>query len=122
MSRSPERVVVGLNETVKALEEGKLDKIFVTEDLDKIFVRISCGKLSRFYLVENEEHAEKIAVEVCQGIGDPSIEIVDESFIGYLLDKSSETATKVFIVPRENKEYFDQLKSGFGGIAGIARY
>jgi len=123
MNISPEKVVVGLQETMRALEEGRLDKVFIAEDLDKVLAKIQCGdKTERYILVDSSEDAEQIAKDICKDLGDPKVDIVDESLINFVLDKASNVSTHVIIISKDNKEHFDQLKSGFGGIVGLARY
>ncbi|MCR8463605.1 MAG: hypothetical protein QXH55_05460, partial [Candidatus Korarchaeota archaeon] len=99
----------------------RLEKIYVAEDLDKAIIKVRCGdKVERFLLVDNIRDLEKVTKDVCKNIGDPSAEVIDESFINYILDEASTTATHVVIISQD--ELRGQLKSGLGGIAGILRF
>lgn len=121
MSKNAEKIVVGLQETLRALKEGRLEKIYVVEDLDKVLIKVKCGeKVERFLLADNVGDSERIAKDACRNIGDPIIEVIDESFINHVLDGASVTATQVIIISQD--ELRGQLKSGFGGIAGILRF
>ncbi|MCR8487076.1 MAG: peptide chain release factor aRF-1 [Crenarchaeota archaeon] len=121
MGKYADKVVVGFQETLRALREGRLEKIYVAEDLDKPIIKVRCGdKVERFLLVDNIGDLEKVTKDVCKNIGDPSAEVIDESFINYILDEASTTATHVVIISQD--ELRGQLKSGLGGIAGILRF
>ena len=123
MNVSPEKVVVGLQETMRALEEGRLDKVFISEDLDKVIAKVRCdSRVERYILLDSPEDAEQVAKNICRDLGDPKVDILDDSLINYILDKASDMATQVIVISKENSEHFDQLKGGFGGIAGLTRY
>jgi len=122
MNISPEQVSSGLNETIKALINGRLQKIYVAEDLEGILVKISCGKIERYMIVSDVKMAEDEARKICTRIGeDPAYEIVSESFIDFVLEYSDIMKTTPIIISTESKEAISQLKSAFGGIAGLLR-
>lgn len=124
MSTNPENITAGLNETLNALLNGKLQKIIITDDLDGILVRISCGKkLSRFFIFDHREDPKQKAVEICNKVSEkPDIEILSDHILDFIMDKAQEMGTSVVIIPRDAKEITSQIKSAFGGISGILRW
>ncbi len=120
---APETVVVGINETIRALITGQLHKIFVAEDLDGQLIKVRCGnKIERFVVADHNEDLEKLAESICGKIDSkPEIEHLSDSIIDFILEKADEMGTHAIIIPRDSKEIISQLKSGFGGISGILR-
>ena len=122
MNIAPEQVVIGLNETIPALLEGRLQKIFVAEDMDGILVKVYCGDIERYLVMDKMDKIEEKLGDLCRAkIDKPTYEILDESLIDFILEKSEFMGTTPIIISADCREAVLQLKSGFGGIAGILR-
>ncbi|MFH1445663.1 MAG: peptide chain release factor aRF-1 [Nanoarchaeota archaeon] len=109
--------IYGFSEVVKALEEGNLELLLLSEAFDwvKVSYQCNCG-----FKVDKPLSREQIDMQKCPNC-DAALEIVSEKDItDDVLKKAEEMSTNIEIISIET-EKGQQLKE-IGGIAGILRY
>ncbi len=126
--RSPELVAYGFREVNNALDQGKVDKLVIVEDLKGKIIRIYCKNVdidpietmvtSDIEINKMKERAKKICSKYQS---EPVIEVVSEDVVDYLFEKAKKTGAKVEFISPEG-EIHDMFRSAFKGIAAILRY
>lgn len=121
LAKNPQMVTYGLEETLKAIEQGAAGIVLVSEEIDLVEVVEECKscKKSRTRILEEEKiYSQQAQCDKCGGI----TEVVDKKHIVDVLSEMAEQyGFKVEIVSTSTPEG-EQLKKVFGGIAAILRY
>jgi peptide chain release factor subunit 1 len=117
----------GEDDVRKHLNNGIVDTLLLSEDLDSVRVTVKCGscdyvKEQTMKMHEVAEFEQKISTEGCPKCGVPSLSVIETK---ELIDELAETAemmgTDVEVLSGETEEG-QMLKKSFGGIAAILRY
>jgi peptide chain release factor subunit 1 len=117
----------GEEEVRKHLNNGIVDTLLLSEDLDAVRVTMKCGSCDyveekTMKIHEVAEFEQKISTEGCPKCSVPSLSVIETK---ELIDELAETAemvgTDVEVLSGETEEG-QMLKNSFGGIAAILRY
>jgi peptide chain release factor subunit 1 len=120
-------VTYGESEVRKFLNNGIVETLLLSEDLDTILVTVKCGsceytKQETMKLHQIAEFEQKINGSACPKCSVPTISVVETK---ELIDDLAETAetigTDVEIISAYTEEG-QMLKKSFGGVAAILRY
>ncbi|MHA1615765.1 MAG: peptide chain release factor aRF-1 [Candidatus Njordarchaeales archaeon] len=125
---SPELVAYGFQEVNKALNEGKIEKLIIHEELRGYVVRVSCERVdidpievlvtSDFERKKVEERASKL----CSKYGSsPKVEVISDDVVEYLMNKAKNIGAEVEFISSEG-EIGEMFLNAFKGIAAILRY
>jgi len=120
------RAIYGEKEILRALKSGALELLLVSEDLEKLRVRIKCGSCGAEYeyTVDEAEKTVKIPEllsKPCEKCGQAMLELVDEkSLVDFFIEEAEKVGTKVELISSEHEEG-SMLKNAFGGIAGFLK-
>ncbi len=125
LAREDGYALYGVKPVIKALEEGIVDKVLVSEKIDLTRVRFKCPQCGHEErrIMKNDEI---VKVEMghkdvkCPECGSSMVIEEKEDFISYLEKIAEEYGTKVEIISAENEEGYMLIRS-FGGIAAILR-
>jgi peptide chain release factor subunit 1 len=117
----------GEDEVRKHLNNGIVDTLLLSEDLDSVRVRVecsSCGYVQErtMKMPEVTEFEQKISTEGCPKCSAPSLTVIEvKELIDELAETAEEMGTDVEVVSAETEEG-QMLKKSFGGVAAILRY
>ena len=117
----------GEDEVRKHLNNGIVDTLLLSEDLESVRVTVRCGscdyiKETTMKMHEIAEFEQKISASGCPKCSVPSLSITDtKEVIDELAEIAEQVGTNVEIVSAETEEG-QMLKKSFGGIAAILRY
>ncbi len=112
----------GLREVVKALEEGKVDKLLLSDELEWAHVELecpSCGEIKK-ELVKDWDEFEKQG-KICPECNN-EMKTKEEKDVSDELEKmAEETGSEILYISTETDKG-KQFYQAFGGIAAILRY
>jgi peptide chain release factor subunit 1 len=117
----------GEDDVRRHLNNGIVDMLLLSEDLDLVRVTVKCGSCDYYQQktmkpFEVTEFGQNIISNACPKCGVPTLTVVETK---ELIDELAETAelagSKVEILSGETEEG-QMLKKSFGGVAGILRY
>ncbi len=126
--KTPELVAYGFNEVNRALNEGKVGKLIVHENLRGKVVRISCENadidpidfmiIDDFELRKIEERGKKICSKYNSKL---RVDVVSEDVVDYLVEKAKRMGADIEFISSEG-EIGNMFISAFKGLAAILRY
>ncbi len=118
LSRDTGLAIYGEEEVRRALEMGALDKLLLSEDLEKYRVKIKCMQCGFEGELTVKSLEEILKCPKCGG----EIQIIEEkSLIDELAEKAKNSGTEIVLVSSSTSEGKELLKT-FGGIAGLLRF
>ena len=111
----------------KFLNNGIVDTLLLSEDLDSVRVTVQCGSCN--YVEEKTmkmhqvaEFEQKIGTEGCPKCSVPSITVMEvKEVIDELAELAEQIGTNVEVLSADTEEG-QMLKKSFGGVAAILRY
>lgn len=119
------KVCYGVNETMKLLEEGAIDKLIVYDNLDYQIVELRpVNPADGTDIVTKYLHYEDIqfATTYTDKLKNIEYKILDyDALIDYLSERYVDFKTELFFVTDKSPEG-NQFVKGFSGIGGILRY
>ncbi len=112
----------GQLEVEKAIEEGRVSTLIISEDIPWIVFRVFCEhcQIEEIIVVKEPDDFEeaKLRCSKCSS----KIETIEEiSYLDYMVEKAKSTGAQVRVIStetNEGKHFFE----GFGGIAALLRY
>ncbi len=115
-------VTYGIREVKKMLEQGAVDLLLISEDLELEKIKLKCQNCGyEDELIVSKRDEAKILSMKCPKCASPmtatgKIELIDE-----LIELAEKMGTKVELISTETEEG-EELKKAFGGVAAILRY
>lgn len=112
----------GQTEVEKAIEEGRVSTLIISEDIPWIVFRTFCEncQTGEIIVAKEPDNFEEAKLR-CSKCGS-KIETIEEiSYLDYLVEKAKSTGAQVRVIStetNEGKHFFE----GFGGIAALLRY
>ncbi|PSQ45064.1 peptide chain release factor 1, partial [Halobacteriales archaeon SW_6_65_15] len=107
----------GFEPTRKNLVMGSVDRLLLSEDLRKDVVVYDCGDAEAFEFVDQREDTPE---HTCDD-GSTAEVVEREDAIEHLMNIADQRGTETKFISTDF-EKGEQLKSAFGGVAGILRY
>jgi peptide chain release factor subunit 1 len=112
----------GVKEVEEALEQGKVSKLIISEEIPWLVIRKKCEHC------ENEEieifkdpkkfDESKAACSKCNS----RVEIIEEvDYLEYMIEKANATGAEIQVVSNETSQG-QQFLTGFGGVGALLRY
>ena len=118
LSRDTGLAVYGENEVRKALDMGALDKLLLSEDLEKYRIKFKCIQCG----YEGETTVKSLDdVLRCPKCGSEVQVIEEKTLIDEFVEKAKNSGAEVILVSSSTSEGKELLKT-FGGIAGLLRF
>lgn len=124
LAKGGEDVTYGFDDVIKYLENGSVEKVLISSDLDLYFVEMvctSCGYRNIIRIEQtrlNELEAQDIKCKICGG----TMKVSSSKYvIEYLKELADKTGADVKLISSSTGEGKELLNS-FGGIAAILRY
>jgi len=117
----------GERDVRRALESGLVETLLLSEDIDKIRVKVECASCGYFYYKtmrkhEIQEFEQSVSGASCPKCQSAALQIVEKTeIIEELAQLAENSGANVEIISSETEEGQMLLKS-FGGIAAILRY
>ena len=111
----------GQAEVEKALEDGKVEKLLISEEIEWIVIEKLCGHCNKteIEIFKDPDDYDPLKAK-CSCGGD--VEIMEEvDYLDYMVEKAKSTGAEVSVISTETGEG-KQFLDGFGGIAAILRY
>ena len=111
----------------KFLNNGIVDTLLLSEDLDSVRVTVQCGSCNHIEektmkMHQVAEYEQKIGTEGCPKCSVPSITVVEvKELIDELAELAETAGTDVEVLSGDTEEG-QMLKKSFGGVAAILRY
>jgi peptide chain release factor subunit 1 len=104
----------------RALDEGAVDRLLISETLRQRMVTISCNPCSHEWIVQIERMSALPACPSC-GEENKTKEVSSISLIDELVELAARTSAEVVFISEDSEEGAS-LKDGFGGLAALLRY
>ncbi|MCD6562361.1 MAG: peptide chain release factor aRF-1 [Thermoproteales archaeon] len=118
LSRDTGLAVYGEDEVRKALDMGALDKLLLSEDLEKYRIKFKCIQCG----YEGETTVKSLDdVLRCPKCGGEVQVIEEKTLIDEFVEKAKNSGAEVILVSSSTSEGKELLKT-FGGIAGLLRF
>ncbi len=120
------KAVYGEKEVLRALRNGLLEVLLISEDLEKLRIKIRCGNCGAEYEYTVDESEKTVKVpellsRPCEKCGQTGLELVEEkSLVDFYIEEAEKVRTKVELISSEHEEG-SMLKSAFGGVAGLLK-
>jgi len=115
--------VYGRKDVEKALEQGKIATLIISEELNLRVLKLICENCNfeKEIIIEEGKEIDIRSIE-CEKCKQKKFEIIEDlSYVEYLSEKAKLFGTKVELVSAETDEG-KQFLEGFGGIGGLLRY
>ena len=118
--------VYGEREVMRALENRLIDTLLISEDLDKVQVKLKCGGCEEeyIYVIDEKELNTKLPEllsKPCQKCGSQSLQLIDQkSMVDVYIEEAEKTGTRVELISSGHEEG-EMLKRAFGGVAGLLK-
>ncbi len=112
----------GPKEVEEALEQGRVAKLIISEDIPWIVVKKKCDHCENeeTEIFKEPENFDESKV-VCSKCGS-KVEILEEiDYLEYMIEKANGTGAKTQVVSNETAQG-KQFLTGFGGVGAILRY
>ncbi|HDI31248.1 MAG TPA: peptide chain release factor 1 [Thermofilum sp.] len=117
ISRDTGLALYGIEEVLKGLELGVVDKLLLSEKLDRYFVKIrclSCGYEGRLIVRDLDD----VRCPRCKG----DAEVLEaKSLTDELANRAEKIGAKIYLISTSTSEGKELLRT-FGGVAAILRY
>jgi len=112
----------GLENVYRALKEGRVDTLLVSEDAEAWVGKFVCPKCGTEVekLAKDAEELKKMEVQ-CPNCGSTMQLDVIEDAIDEMMEMADDTGAEVFMISPETEEG-QKLSRGFGGVGAIVRY
>jgi len=111
----------GQKEVEEALEQGKAEKLLVSEAIDWIVVEKLCGTCNKteMEIFKDPDKYDPAKLKCsCGG----NVEVMEEvDYLDYIVEKAKDTGAEVSVISTETGEG-KQFYEGFGGLGAILRY
>jgi peptide chain release factor subunit 1 len=104
----------------RALDEGAVDRLLISETLRQRMVTISCNPCSHEWIAQIERMSALPACPSC-GEENKTKEVSSISLIDELVKLAARTSAEVVFISEDSEEGAS-LKDGFGGLAALLRY
>jgi len=111
------KATYGFEPTRQNLVMGSVDRLLLSEDLRKDVAVYDCGEKEEFEFVDQRADTPD---HTCES-GDEAEVVEREDAIEYLMNIAEQRGTETKFISTDF-EKGEQLKSAFGGVAGILRY
>jgi len=128
LARNPEMLAIGFNEVNRALYEGKVETLILSEDLRGEIIKITCDGCDmdpiEMYVADEFEKnkAEERAQKICSACGGmPNIEQVHKDITEYLIRRARSISARVEFIS-SGGEIGAIFMNTFKGIVAILRY
>jgi peptide chain release factor subunit 1 len=106
----------GFKEVIEALEEGRVEKVLISEKFKWEFIKAVCLDCEKAFDVIKKD---KLSCPKCNS---ENIEVIEEiDPIEYIYEKTKESNAEVNIISTDTSEG-EQFFMGFGGLGAILRY
>ncbi|USZ66926.1 peptide chain release factor aRF-1 [Halorussus salilacus] len=112
-----DKATYGFEPTRQNLVMGSVDRLLLSEDLRKDVVVYDCGDKEEFEFVDRRKATPD---HTCENGSDAEVEEREDA-IEYLMNIADQRGTETKFISTDF-EKGEQLKSAFGGVAGILRY
>jgi peptide chain release factor subunit 1 len=112
----------GAKEVEKAMEDGKVKQLIISEEIPWIVIKKLCGHCEKeeFETFKNpgDYDEAKVSCSECKS----KVEVMEEvDYLDYMIEKANETGAEVRVVGTETAQGKNFLE-GFGGVGAILRY
>ena len=120
------KAVYGEKEVLRALRHGLLETLLISEDLEKLRIKIRCSNCGAEYEYSVDESEKTVKIpellsKPCEKCGQTSVELVEEKLlVDFYIEEAEKVGTKVELISSEHEEG-SMLKSAFGGVAGLLK-
>lgn len=113
----------GVNEVMKALEEGKIETLLVSESIPWLVVKYQCTDCEKvFEKIYRNPDDFKVQDLHCQADCGSNVELLEElEYVEWLIEKAEEYGTEIEVISTETAEG-EQFFKGFFGIGALLRY
>ena len=111
------RATYGFEPTRKNLVMGSVDRLLLSEDLRKDVVVYECGDTEEFEFIDRRKDTPD---HTCEGGAEAEVQEREDA-IEFLMNIADQRGTETKFISTDF-EKGEQLKSAFGGVAGILRY
>ncbi|MEC8588557.1 MAG: peptide chain release factor aRF-1 [Candidatus Thermoplasmatota archaeon] len=105
----------------KALEQGAVDTLLISESMRKNSVEIECGGCGHTWTASLSRTEELPECPACEVSNDSHKELSNISLIDVLSEMSAKSNSEIAFISIDTEEGA-QLAHGFGGLAAILRY
>ena len=112
----------GSNEVEKAMDEGRVKTLIISEDIPWIVIKKLCGHCDKeeieIFKNPNDYEESKVSCSECKS----KVEVMEEvDYLDYMLEKANDTGAGVRVISTETSQG-QQFLEGFGGVGAILRY
>jgi len=112
----------GANEVEKAMDEGRVKQLIISEEIPWIAIKKLCGHCEKeeveIFKDPDTYDEAKVSCSTCKS----KVEVMEEvDYLDYMIEKANETGAEVRVVGTETAQGKNFLE-GFGGVGAILRY
>ncbi len=124
LNENPRSLAIGIDEVMKAIEKGSLDKLLILEDAEIIrltYTCLSCGNVETLRVISTDLFSFINSLK-CSKCGSTNVKITDEiNETDDIIDKVFESEGSVIYISKSLNESYSLAKT-FGSIVGILKF
>ncbi len=112
----------GVKEVEEALEQGKVSKLIISEEIPWLIIRKKCqhceNEETELFKDPKKYDESKLTCSKCNS----RVEVIEEiDYLEYMIEKANNTGAEVQVVSNETSQG-QQFLEGFGGVGALLRY